>query len=177
MIRRSEEKQTVRKPAPFNGVGEITVRSLLNGPEEMSQKGRVFGHTTVYPGSEIGYHIHTSDSETYYILSGKGLYNDNGTEVEIRCWRRDRLRPRRGPRPEVPGRRAGRDDRTDSVRMIHHKIVAPFNYIITQKFPCTTNMNCTPFVRQYGILSNKWGVFLCQKEYQTNDIRRNSKNW
>ena len=38
-------------------------------------------------------------------------------------------------------------------------------------------LNCTPFVRQYGILSNKWGVFLCQKEYQTNDIRRNSKNW
>ena len=67
MIRHSEEKQTVRKPAPFNGVGEITVRSLLNGPEEMSQKGRVFGHTTVYPGSEIGYHIHTSDSETYYL--------------------------------------------------------------------------------------------------------------
>ena len=41
----------------------------------------------------------------------------------------------------------------------------------------TPKMNCTPFVRQYGILSNKWGVFLCQKEYQTNDIRRNSKNW
>lgn len=81
MIRRSEEKQSVRKPAPFNGVGEITVRSLLNGPEEMSQKGRVFGHTTVYPGSEIGYHIHTGDSETYYILSGKGLYNDNGREA------------------------------------------------------------------------------------------------
>ena len=38
-------------------------------------------------------------------------------------------------------------------------------------------MNCTPFVRQYDILSNKWGVLLCQKEYQTNDIRRNSKNW
>ena len=36
-------------------------------------------------------------------------------------------------------------------------------------------MNCTPFVRQYGILSNKWGVFLCQKEYQTNDIRRIQK--
>lgn len=23
--------------------------------------------------------------------------------------------------------------------MIHHKIVAPLNYIITQKSPCTTN--------------------------------------
>lgn len=83
MIRKSEEKVSVRKPAPFNGVGEITVRNLLNGPEEMSQKGRVFGHTTVYPGSVIGYHIHTGDSETYYILSGKGKYNDNGTFVEI----------------------------------------------------------------------------------------------
>ena len=36
-----------------------------------------------------------------------------------------------------------------------------------------TLMNSTPFVRQYDILSNKWGVLLCQKEYQTNDIRRN----
>ncbi|MBS4879226.1 MAG: hypothetical protein KH138_02755, partial [Firmicutes bacterium] len=33
------------------------------------------------------------------------------------------------------------------------------------------SVNCTPFVRQYDILSNKWGVLLCQKEYQTNDIR------
>ena len=38
-------------------------------------------------------------------------------------------------------------------------------------------LNCTPFVRQYDILSKKWGVLLCQKEYQTNDIRRNSREW
>ena len=39
------------------------------------------------------------------------------------------------------------------------------------------NVNSTPFVRQYDILFNKWGVLLCQKEYQTNDIRRNSREW
>lgn len=83
MIRRNDEKVSIRKPAPFNGVGEITVRNLLNGPEEMLQKGRVFGHTTVYPNSAIGYHVHTGDSETYYILSGHGRYNDNGTFVEV----------------------------------------------------------------------------------------------
>ena len=83
MIRRSSEKETVRKPAPFNGVGEITVRSILKGDPEMEHKGRVFGHTTVYPGSEIGFHIHNGDSETYYILSGRGRYNDNGTIVEV----------------------------------------------------------------------------------------------
>ena len=41
----------------------------------------------------------------------------------------------------------------------------------------TIGVNCTPFVRQYDILSNKWGVLLCQKEYQTNDIRRSSREW
>ena len=58
-------------------------KEILNGPEEMSEKGRVFGHTTVYPGSEIGYHIHKGDSETYYIMSGHGRYNDNGTITEV----------------------------------------------------------------------------------------------
>ena len=83
MVRKSETKQSVTKPAPFNGVGEITVRSLLNGPEEMSRKGRVFAHTTVHPGSAIGYHVHRGDSETYYILSGTGRYNDNGSIVTV----------------------------------------------------------------------------------------------
>ena len=46
-----------------------------------------------------------------------------------------------------------------------------------QKSRYGTNLNSTPFVRQYDILSNKWGVLLCQKEYQTNDIRRNSREW
>jgi hypothetical protein len=34
-----------------------------------------------------------------------------------------------------------------------------------------------PFVRQYGILSSKWGVMLCQREYQTNGIRQNLSSW
>ena len=39
------------------------------------------------------------------------------------------------------------------------------------------SLNCTPFVRQYDILDNKWGALLCQKEYQTNVTRRNSSDW
>ena len=46
-----------------------------------------------------------------------------------------------------------------------------------KEIPAAALLNSTPFVRQYGILSNKWGVFLCQKEYQTNDIRRSSRKW
>ena len=87
MIRRSKDKESITKPAPFNGIGEITVRSLLNGPDEMENKGRVFGHTTVYPGSKIGLHTHKGDAETYYILSGSGKYNDNGTIVDVQSRR------------------------------------------------------------------------------------------
>ena len=41
----------------------------------------------------------------------------------------------------------------------------------------TETLNSTPFVRQYDILSNRWGDLLCQEENQTNDIRRNSRKW
>ena len=46
----------------------------------MYNKARVFAHTTVYHGSAIGYHVHTNESETYYILKGTARFNDNGTE-------------------------------------------------------------------------------------------------
>lgn len=78
MIRGRDEKIYDKKPSPFNGKGEILVRSILNGAEEMYQAGRVFGHTTVYPESAIGYHMHENESETYYIISGTAKYNDNG---------------------------------------------------------------------------------------------------
>ena len=44
----------------------------------MYHKGRVFAHTTVWPGCSLGYHVHANESETYYILSGTGEFNDNG---------------------------------------------------------------------------------------------------
>lgn len=83
MVRREEFLQSETKEGPFNGKGEITVRSLLDGDGEMYHKGRVFAHTTVYPGSAIGYHVHNNESETYYILSGEGRFNDNGTFVNV----------------------------------------------------------------------------------------------
>ena len=117
MIRRSNEKQSVRKPAPFQGKGEITVHNLLNGDDEMSHKGRVFGHTTVYPGSEIGYHIHQGDSETYYILSGHGKYNDNGMIAEIGPGDVAYCAPGEGHGLACVGERTHRNDCAHSLRI------------------------------------------------------------
>ena len=68
MVRKRDDKIYDKKPSPFNGTGEILVRSLLNGEDEMYKAG----------SSAIGYHIHNGESETYYILSGTAKYNDNG---------------------------------------------------------------------------------------------------
>ena len=29
------------------------------------------------------FHVHEGESETYYFLSGEGLYSDNGTEISV----------------------------------------------------------------------------------------------
>lgn len=36
-------------------------------------------------------------------------------------------------------------------------------------------MNYAPFVRQYDILNNKWGVLLCQRERRIYEIRQNRR--
>lgn len=78
MIRKSNEKNIERFERKFGADGFITVRNLTNGDGELNGKGRVFAHTTVLPGSGIGYHIHNGDTEIYYVYSGTGEYNDNG---------------------------------------------------------------------------------------------------
>lgn len=78
MIRKAEDVNVIRKECHMGGEGEITIRELLTGPEEMYNRGRVFAHTTLAPGASIGYHVHRGDSEIYYIYSGTAEFNDNG---------------------------------------------------------------------------------------------------
>ena len=82
MIRRSGEKIIERKKL-FGGAGEAEMHKILNGADEMYGKGRVFNHLHLAPGCEIGWHVHQGDGETYYILRGRGLFNDNGVSVEV----------------------------------------------------------------------------------------------
>lgn len=67
----------------FDGDGYITVENLIGSNDDLNNKGRAFTHTTLLPGHSIGFHTHTDESEIYYILKGKALFNDNGTETEV----------------------------------------------------------------------------------------------
>ena len=83
MIRRADERNIQKPERRFGAPGFITVRNLINAPEELNGKGRAFTHITVTPGSGIGWHVHEGDSEIYYILNGRGEYSDNGETVFV----------------------------------------------------------------------------------------------
>lgn len=82
IVRRGNERTTLVKEA-FGGPGEITMTQLINCPEELFGKGRLFNHVKIEPGKGLGWHIHHGDSETYYILKGHGEYSDNGNIIDV----------------------------------------------------------------------------------------------
>lgn len=81
MITRANELNTFSKPF-FDGKGEVQMRQVLQ-PEQFCGHGRLFNQVTIQPGCSLGWHTHQGESETYFLLQGKGLYSDNGKEVEL----------------------------------------------------------------------------------------------
>ena len=64
------------------GKGEITITHLLT-PKELADKCAMFAKVTIPPGASIGVHFHHGNTETYHLLQGEALYNDNGVEKKI----------------------------------------------------------------------------------------------
>ena len=63
------------------GDGTVKLTELL-APEELNGHGRMFSMITLEKGCSIGYHVHEGETETFYVVSGEALYNDNGVEIE-----------------------------------------------------------------------------------------------
>ncbi|MCI8293688.1 MAG: cupin domain-containing protein [Hespellia sp.] len=59
------------------GEGTVEITKFVT-PAELNDKGRLFAKITLKPGCSIGYHVHETDSELFYIMSGTAEYNDNG---------------------------------------------------------------------------------------------------
>ena len=82
MVRKQSE-QAVEFKCIREGHGDTRMQKLLNGPEEMYGKGRMFNLMTLAPGNSIGEHMHSGDNEVFYFLSGEGEYNDDGRTVRV----------------------------------------------------------------------------------------------
>lgn len=66
------------------GKGHVLIKDIL-GEKELNGKCGLYSEVTIEPGCSLGYHEHHGESETYYILSGKGDYNDNGTVHPVKA--------------------------------------------------------------------------------------------
>jgi len=81
MIKRQNEFKVT---AEYNANGEEKMYLTdLSDFKEKNEKLRMFSHISLNAGEEVEYHVHKGEFESYYILSGKGLYNDNGKESEV----------------------------------------------------------------------------------------------
>ena len=74
---KTEEMERMR-----GGEGVTSLTYLLDGSTQ--KNARMFAEVTLKPGSSIGYHPHDSETEYYFILSGTGIVNDDGKEVEVK---------------------------------------------------------------------------------------------
>ena len=77
MIIKENERYVVEERNAENGYGMLYLEHFLLPPDAPA-KQKMYAKATLEPGAMVGFHKHTGESESYYILSGTGEYNDEG---------------------------------------------------------------------------------------------------
>lgn len=73
------KQEPIRAEKKAGGKGYILIEHLIT-PAQMKDKCGMFAKVTIKPGCSLGYHKHQGNNETYHIIAGEGLYDDNGKE-------------------------------------------------------------------------------------------------
>ncbi|MCQ2492714.1 MAG: cupin domain-containing protein [Lachnospiraceae bacterium] len=82
MIRKAQDCKIELREHMRDGDGTVQITHFSTA-EELNEKGRLFGKITLNPGCGIGFHVHETDSELFYIIKGTAEYDDNGTKVTV----------------------------------------------------------------------------------------------
>ena len=82
MITKENLRDKINEFGAEGGEGHLQLDKLLIAPNAPA-KLRTYAKATLDPGASVGYHVHTGESECYYILSGEGEYNNDGELVKV----------------------------------------------------------------------------------------------
>jgi mannose-6-phosphate isomerase-like protein (cupin superfamily) len=82
MIKRSSSMFKELKEQMRGGAGTIEITHLLD-KDEIKGKARLVARIKINPGCSIGLHEHINEEEIFYIISGKGIIDDNGIKREV----------------------------------------------------------------------------------------------
>ena len=65
---------------------EIEIEELTGeGSGILKKNALLYGKELGEQGSDLAFHVHEGESETYFILAGSGTYNDNGTKYPVKA--------------------------------------------------------------------------------------------
>lgn len=79
-----KEINQLKTDTKFNSQGkEKMFKTNLADFDGWDSRIRLYSLIQVKPGEEVEYHMHMGESETFFFISGKGIYNDNGKQVHI----------------------------------------------------------------------------------------------
>lgn len=81
----SKGQRTIeRREKMAGGEGHTLIEQLLTD-EQRGAGCRMFSEVTLEAGCSLGCHEHHGETETYYILSGVGIYQDNDTKYPVKA--------------------------------------------------------------------------------------------
>lgn len=75
--------ETICTMPSANGIGAVKIEKILD--EELADKCGLYAKVTIPAGSVLGYHEHHGNGESYFILSGEAVYDDNGVKRMIKA--------------------------------------------------------------------------------------------
>ncbi len=82
MLRKHSDMVSEIRENMRGGQGAVTIENIF-APHEFKGRCRMFSKIILEPGCSIGRHEHDQEEEIYYVLSGRGLVEDNGQTCEI----------------------------------------------------------------------------------------------
>lgn len=74
-------ERTIETVERVNGGAGFIMKEALLAPAQLGEHCKMFSQVTLKPGCELGHHEHHGETETYYILTGTGMYDDNGKAI------------------------------------------------------------------------------------------------
>ena len=82
MVLSRNEMKVENRERLRDGEGLARLTHLVDAGAEKNI--RLLAEISLEPGASIGYHKHESETEYFFILSGTGLLNDDGKELEVK---------------------------------------------------------------------------------------------
>ena len=79
---REGERELVKVEHVNGGDGYIVKEAMVTS-EEVGEACKMYAKIHLDPGCEVGYHYHHGETESYFILTGHGTYDDNGEKTEM----------------------------------------------------------------------------------------------